>query len=521
MELIYLSAAFWAGFLALRCKLPPLVGFLVAGFALRLSGYAPTEELELAANLGVTLLLFTIGLKLNAKNLLKGEIWGGATVHNLGSTAIFALLIYGLKWLNVPLLSEFTWHQVALLSFALAFSSTVFAIKILQEKGELNAIYGNLAIGILVMQDIFAVVFMTISTGKVPEITALLLFALPLLRPLLYRLLDWAGHGEVLVLLGIFMALVFGVALFQFVGLKPDLGALIVGMLLAGHSKSSELSKSLFNMKELLLVCFFLNIGLSATPSVEAFKLALIFLLLLPLKGALYFGVFRLFRFRLRTVTFGTLSLFNYSEFGLIVGGLAFKKGWMSGDILAAIAIAVSLSFIFASLVNANGYRVYQWVLAKCQEIRSDRLNAKDQSINLGDAQVLVLGMGRIGTGAYDELSEQYNGKVIGIDTRVETVDHHQRHGRNTLIGDAVDVDFWERVSEVNIELILLAMPHSQANALALTQIKELNFKGRVAAIAKYPDEAQELLEMGADAAFNIYREAGAGFARHVKEQLT
>ncbi|MCV5373111.1 cation:proton antiporter, partial [Escherichia coli] len=86
---------------------------------------------------------------------------------------------------------------------------------------------------------------------KVPEWYAIGLFALPLLRPLLYKVLDKVGHGEMLVLSGIFFALVVGAGLFELVGMKPDLGALILGIMLAGHRKASELSKSLFNMKEL------------------------------------------------------------------------------------------------------------------------------------------------------------------------------------------------------------------------------------------------------------------------------
>ena len=88
----------------------------------------------------------------------------------------------------------------------------------------MNATYGTLAIGILVMQDIFAVVFLTASTGKVPEWYAIGLFALPFLRPLFYKLLDKVGHGEMLVLFGIFFALVVGAGLFELVGMKPDLG---------------------------------------------------------------------------------------------------------------------------------------------------------------------------------------------------------------------------------------------------------------------------------------------------------
>ena len=346
MELILISTAFIAGFIALKCHLPPLVGFLVAGFGLFAFGFETNDTIITLADLGVTLLLFTIGLKLDIKTLLSKEIWAGATIHNLLSTLFFAVALFGFKFLGISSLAAMSVEQIVLLGFALSFSSTVFAVKTLQEKGEMNATYGTLAIGILVMQDIFAVVFLTASTGKIPEWYAIALFALPLLRPLFYKVLDWVGHGEMLVLSGIFFALVVGAGLFHLVGVKPDLGALVLGMLLAGHPKASELSKSLFNLKELFLVCFFLNIGLSEQPTIQGFMLAVLFLLMLPVKGVLYFLVLNRFKFRVRTSLLASLSLFNYSEFGLIVGGLAFKMGWMSGDILVAVAIAVSLSFL-------------------------------------------------------------------------------------------------------------------------------------------------------------------------------
>ena len=297
MELVFIIAAFLAGFIALRCKLPPLVGFLVAGFALNSAGFHSTETLTTLADLGVTLLLFTIGLKLDVKTLLAKEIWGGATLHNLLSTALFTLSLLGLKQLGLGMLTELDIAQLVLLGFALSFSSTVFAIKALQEKGELNATYGTLAIGILVMQDIFAVVFLTVSMGKIPYITALGLFALPLLRPILFRILDKAGHGEMLVLYAIFLALVAGAGLFELVGIKADLGALILGMMLAAHPKASEMSKTLFNLKELLLVCFFLNIGLAEEPTLDGFLMAIVLLLLLPIKGILYYLIFSLYQF--------------------------------------------------------------------------------------------------------------------------------------------------------------------------------------------------------------------------------
>ncbi|MBD1559132.1 cation:proton antiporter [Vibrio sp. S9_S30] len=521
MELIFISVAFLAGFAALKCNLPPLVGFLLAGFALKAFGYESNDTITALADLGVTLLLFTIGLKLDVKTLLAKEIWLGATVHNIISTTFFTTALLLLKTLGVSTLSSIGLEQLVLLGFALSFSSTVFAVKSLQEKGEMNATYGTLAIGILVMQDIFAVVFLTASTGKIPEWYAVALFILPLLRPLFFKALDWVGHGEMLVLFGIFFALVVGAGLFHIVGMKPDLGALIMGMILAGHKKASELSKSLLNLKELFLVCFFLNIGLAEEPTLTGLSLAILFMLLLPVKGILYFFTINFFKFRVRTSLLASLTLFNYSEFGLIVGGLAYKMGWLPGDILVSIAIAVSISFVLAAPITRAGHEIYQRSAKWLKEAAAEKLHAKDQLINPGHAQVLILGMGRIGTGAYDELRTRYGKISLGVEVRSDAAANHRFQGRNVIEGDATDPDFWERILDTaNVKLVLLAMPHHLGNQLALNQLQRKKFKGQIAAIAEYSDQLEELTELGVDAAFNIYNEAGSGFARHVCEQL-
>lgn len=521
MDIILISSAFVAGFLALKCNLPPLVGFLIAGFSLKFLGFESNENIELLSDLGVTLLLFTIGLKLDLKTLLSKEIWVGATAHNLFSTLFFTVSIAVLKLLGVSSFTNMTFDQMLLLGFALSFSSTVFAVKSLQEKGEMNATYGTIAIGFLVMQDIFAVIFLSVSTGKVPEWYALFLFLLPLLRPVFYRILNVMGHGEMLVIFGIFMALVMGAGLFDFAGLKPDLGALILGMILAGHKKSSELSKSLFNLKELFLVCFFLNIGLAEQPTWTGTATALLFLLFLPIKGVLYYLIFNAFKFRVRTSLLASLSLFNYSEFGLIVGGLAYKMGWLSGDILVSLAISVSLSFIIAAPLNRFGHTLYQHSSRWLKERTAEKLNQMDQLISSGSAQVLILGMGRIGTGAYDELTHQHGKISLGVELHPEAAKVHLAENRNVICGDATDPDFWERILDTgNVKLVLLAMPHHQGNQLALEQLKLRNFTGQTAAIAAYPDQVDTMRELGADAAFNIYSEAGSGFAKHVIDQL-
>lgn len=250
MEPLFIAVAFACGMLVNLVGLPPLIGFLAAGFVLNGLGYQSSEVLTTVAELGVTLMLFTIGLKLNIKTLLRRDVWGTATVHILLSSGLFWVILLACKGVGMTLMQDLEWPHAIMLGFALSFSSTVFAVKVLEDRSDMNALYAKLAIGVLIMQDIFAVGFLTASTGKLPSIWALWILALPFLRPLLFKLLERAGHGELQMLMGITLALVLGAAAFEAVGLKPDLGALVIGMLLASHPAAAGMAKSLFSLKE-------------------------------------------------------------------------------------------------------------------------------------------------------------------------------------------------------------------------------------------------------------------------------
>ena len=251
MELIYFCTAFVCGFIILQMRLPPLIGFLAAGFILNAAGYHSTPMLETIAGLGVTLLLFTIGLKLRVDSLIKLHVWAPASIHIIISSILFSAFMLLMGNFGLPLFTELSLEASLLIGFAFSFSSTVFEVKVLEQRGEMASVHGKISIAILVMQDIFAVIFLAISTGKTPNEWALvLLIALPVARPLLYKILDGSKHGELLPLFGFFIGLLIGYQAFEAAGLKGDLGALIIGMMFAPHKKAGELAKSLLNLSK-------------------------------------------------------------------------------------------------------------------------------------------------------------------------------------------------------------------------------------------------------------------------------
>ena len=133
-------------------------------------------------------------------------------------------------------------------------------------------------------------------------------------------------------------------------------------------------------------------------------------------------------------------------------------------------------------------------------------------------AAIAIFGMGRVGSGAYDKMRERHGETVVGIDFDSELIKKHQSMGRNVLRGDPSDADFWDKIEhDHSIKLVMLALPNLQANLDALEQLREISFSERIAAIARFPDEVNLLQKSGATAVFNIYTEAGAGFADHVE----
>ena len=221
---ILLASAFVLGLGGRLIGLPPLVGFLVAGFALSYAGFESTEELQKVADVGITLLLFTIGLKLQVRTLLKPVVWAGTTLQ----MALFVGLFGGLFYvLDFSVFRGTSFATSALIAFALSYSSTVFAVKTFDEQGQSGSLAATTAIGMLIMQDVIAVVFMAASKGTPPSLWALALLLLIPARGLFKWLMQRSGHGELLLLLGFMMAF-GGYTLFEWVDLKGDLGALVL-----------------------------------------------------------------------------------------------------------------------------------------------------------------------------------------------------------------------------------------------------------------------------------------------------
>lgn len=512
--------AFAAGLAVRKLGYPPMLGYLITGFTFSQLPIETGDTIHHLADSGVTLLLFTIGLKLNVRQLMMPQIWAVASIHMLLSVAI----IGGLLLLIMPLAANlvgFASHQAWLIAFALSFSSTVFAVKIFEERGEMEALHAKISIGILIIQDIIAVVFLVVSTGKMPEFSPLMLLVTLILfasRNPLLQIMRACGHGELLLLFGLSAAF-GGAALFESFNIKGDLGALLIGALLAGHVKSTELASSLLSLKDLFLVGFFVTIGLNGEPESEEIAVAAGLAILIFFKPVLYFLLMTAFRLRARTALLSSLALFNYSEFGLIVASLAASSGMLDKEWVIIIALALSFSFVIAVPFNASAHRIYRTYGNVFRRVEKPERLPMEAAADLGNARIAVLGMGRVGLGAYRYLVDTQHEKVIGIEENPERIVELRGQNVNVVAGDANDEDFWLSTDLQSFKLVMVNLSKHSENLAVCKLLLKLQFRGQIAAIARYPDQSEELSKLGC-LSFNLYQEAGFGFAEHVHKQM-
>jgi predicted Kef-type K+ transport protein len=510
-EVICVTFAFFFGLAVRQVGLPPLVGFLAAGFAINFLGPGlglPEETgdiLKYVSHLGVLMLLFAVGLKLRLGQVAQPQVLGGSLIHFGITTTVFTV--------GLGLFMEVDWNTALLLAIALSFSSTVFSAKILESKRDIGAFYGRTAIGILIVQDIIALLVLAIWGGQAPTPWALGVFALPLLRPVLHWLLDFTGHDELLVLMGMLLALVVGGMGFESVGLSSEIGALVMGLMLSTHKRSKELSEALWALKEVFLVGFFLQIGMSGLPDWNDLVFALVFALILPLKGVLFFFILLLFRLRARTSFLAATSLTAYSEFGLIVAAVVLP------DWLVPLAVAVSLSFVIAAPINRAAQSLFDRFENHLQRFEPSRVHVDELPTELGNARVLILGMGRTGTAAYNHLAPSCD-RIVAIDADPYKMDGHRAAGRNVLFADVEDASFWRGLDISQLEAVILAMDSVEAKECAARALRTKGFEGPIVSHALFEEHLARLKSAGATETYLTMHQAGMGLAEHAARAI-
>lgn len=502
LEAFWVGSAFVAGLAARALRLPVLVGYLAVSLVLSQFNLDAGEWLSYVGDLGVLFLLFTVGLHIRIKNILQPEVLGVGGIHIIISALIFSTVGFSLGW-SLP--------ATVLVAVALGFSSTVLTAKSLEARNELGAYHGRIAIGILILQDIVAVGLLAFTGTETPTIWALLLLGLPLLRPLMIRLLTMSGRDELLLLYGLLLALGVGYA-FSLVGLSDKLGALVAGMMLTGHEKADELDEQLWGLKEIFLVGFFLDIGLSGFPTMQGMMTVLALLALLPLKAILFFVLLVNFRLRARTAFMTTIALTAYSEFALIVAAAGAEGGILSADVVVMLALLVAASYAVNAPLSSAADAL--WDRLEPFLIRFERNvdHPDKQPTKLGSTNFIVVGMGDAGAAAYDFFKNRGE-RPLGLDVDPGRISSNIAAGRRVRFGDPQDHELWDELDLSKIEAVVLAMSTTAGKVRTANLMRERGFDGPISALVREGVSEPALKDAGVSSVCLPIIEAGRELA--------
>jgi Kef-type K+ transport system membrane component KefB len=427
-----LVAAALMALVARRLRVPPIVGYMVAGLLLGPATHlvGATESLELISEVGIALLLFLVGLELSLDRIR--DVGRAAVLAGVGQIAVTSLAGFGLaRLLGLATL------PAALLALGLTFSSTVVAVKLLEREGDLHALHGRLAVGILLVQDVAVAIALTLLAGlgepsalniaavgrglleAFGGMLALVLLAVAATRWVLPRLFGWLrGSVETLFIWSLTWCFGFILAA-QSLGLSVEIGAFVAGVSLAQLEHNEEMVRRVHPLVNFFLAVFFVTLGihmeigdaLTRWPAVLA-----LWAFVIVGKPVILMAIVPRFGYGERSSFLTALTLGQISEFSFIVAALAASAGLVGEDFLALVGVLGLLTIGTSAALIQGGERIYG-ALRDRSALRLFRASGREEKEAAGmEGHVIVVGMNSLGRRLVQGLTQRGE-KVLAIDT--------------------------------------------------------------------------------------------------------
>lgn len=542
------TAAWLLGLLTQRLGLSPIVGYLVAGIAI--GPYTPgfVGDLHIAqqlAEVGIILLMFGVGLHFHVKDLLavKGVAIPGAVGQSAVAT-VLAILVFSALGLPVK--------TGAVLGMAMAVASTVVLMRVLMDANTLNSSEGHVAVGWLLVEDVFTVVVLILIPvlGNGQASGAGLLVALGL------AMLKLAALVVVVMILGAkavpwvmvqvarlrsrelftLTVLVFSVAIaagaYVVFGASMALGAFLAGMMVAQSPVSHQAAADALPLRDSFAVIFFVSVGMLFDPRFIVQQPLMILAalgIILMAKPLAALIIVALLGHSPRTALTVALGLAQIGEFSFILSELGRKHGLMPDAghsvLVAAAILSITLNpILFRSLPHLEDWlraRPRLWnPLNSRAEKRSRRTNLSASSkvqerLAAGDRLAIVVGFGPVGRSVHALLQDTGLSTCV-IDLNMDTVSRLNSEGQPAVFGDASHESILDQAGMRRASHLVVTLPHTADRVAVVAAARNLSAKARILVRAHYLRERQDLEQVGATAAVFEEEEAAVGLARLV-----
>jgi Kef-type K+ transport system membrane component KefB len=532
------------GFVGLLLRQPLIVSFIAVGI---LAGPSvlniahSDEQIDLLAELGIAVLLFLVGLKLDF-NLVR-TLGPVALVTGLGQvlfTTAFGFLIALALGLDT--------RSAIYIAIALTFSSTIIIVKLLSDKREIDSLHGRIALGFLIVQDIVVVIAMIAlsaigvgsaagqsgEAGALLDVLRVLGYGLAMLafvvvfiryvaNPLVERL---SQAPELLVSFAIGWAALLA-AVGHYLGFGKELGGLLAGVSLASTPFREAIASRLASLRDFLLLFFFIALGASLDLSVlgasvgPALVLALFVLIGNPL---IVLAIMGAMGYRKRTGFLAGLTVAQISEFSLIFMAMGVTIGHVAEETLGLVTLVGLVTIAASTYMITYSHQLYA-LFEPVLGVFERKAPTAEESAETNPARphdVILFGLGRYGLGIASALRDG-GARILGVDFSPESVRHARAQGYEVRFGDATDPEFLAHLPLERAKWLVMAVPehdtglsHDDPRRALLTVARELGFKGRIAVAAHRDITAARLGQSGADLVLMPYRDASYAAARMI-----
>ncbi|MDP3267954.1 MAG: cation:proton antiporter [Legionella sp.] len=523
------------GFICLLLRQPMIVGFIVVGILVSpgfLGIVQSHEHIELLAELGIAVLLFLVGLKLDLHLIKTLGLVSLAT--GLGQVLFTSLIGFFIaKGLGMDSVTALY------VSVALTFSSTIIIVKLLSDKHEVDSLHGRIAIGFLIVQDLVVVLAMiTLSAfgigsqengvGFTTHIAMIFIYGTTLLtlvglfiRYLANPLVNRMAHSpELLIIFAIAFAALMA-TLGSYFGFSKELGGLIAGISLASTPIRDTIAARLSSLRDFLLLFFFIalgsqlslnQLGAQITPAIVLSLFVLIGnpIIVLAIMGAM--------GYRKRTGFLAGLTVAQISEFSLVFMAMGVTLGHVSTASLGLVTLVGLITIALSVYMITYSQTLYHWlkpVLSLFERKIPYREKIEtDPSKNQNNYDVVIFGLGRFGK-AIAKLLIENKLNVLAVDFNPDEVREWEVKEHDAIYGDACDIEFVTSLPLNHVKWIICTIPHHQLGVthhdprIILTEaLRQAKTPSRIAVTAHYTSEIELLKTAGVDVIFRPFHDA-------------
>lgn len=503
-----------AGAIAVRLRQPVLIAYIVVGILVSPAAFGLVtahDQIDLLAQVGVAVLLFVVGLKLDLQHVRHiGPVALATGLGQLAFTIVFGFVLILLLGKGVM--------EALYVAVALTFSSTIIIVKLLSDKRELDALHGRIAVGFLIVQDlavVLAMMAMSAMRGADDAAISEVVFSLVwrvaaagvllflLMRYLLPRVVRAMATSQELLLI---FAIAWGTglaALGEWAGFSKEAGAFLAGFSLASTSYRDAINARLSGIRDFLLLFFFIDLGAKldfSTLGGEVLPAIVLSLFVLIGNPLIVMAIMGYMGYRKRTGFLAGLTVAQISEFSIVFVAMGISLGHVGNEALGLTTLVGLVTIALSTYMILYSHPLYErlapW-LNLFERQRPFRELAVERHRRAPDQpEVMVFGLGRYGGRLALGLREA-DIKVLGVDFDPETARALRHKGIAVRYGDGMDPNFLDELPLAGTDWVVSTLPDVDSNRAFLHALKERGFQGEVAVVAREEIDGIALKQAG------------------------